>query len=155
MAQDGFSKRLKELMELEDLSNRALALQINVDRASIRLWLHGSYYPKYDALIKLATFFKIKIDNLLGLENQSKDVAELPLVEGEFCQDVQKQFFEQLTAYMKKERLSCYAVAKKVRIDQKAFTNWLKKGSMPETEKLINLSRAMGVSVDELLGRKV
>lgn len=49
---DEFSKRLKDLMEMEGLSNRALSMKINVDRASIRLWLSGRFYPRYDALIR-------------------------------------------------------------------------------------------------------
>ena len=56
---DEFSKRLKDLMEMEGLSNRALSMKINVGRASIRLWLSGRFYPRYDALIKLAAFFEV------------------------------------------------------------------------------------------------
>ncbi len=155
MYADAFSKRLKELMELEGLSKRALSLKIQVDRASVRLWLSGRFFPRYDALIKLATFFKVRIDSLLGLENSSKDVAELTVTEEEFMADVQRHFFEKITAYMAEQRWTKYAFAKRLNIDQKAFTNWLKRGSMPETATIIRLSLIMNVSIDELLGRKV
>lgn len=49
-----FSKRLKELMELEGFSIRALSLKIKVERRSIQLWLAGKFFPRYDALIKLS-----------------------------------------------------------------------------------------------------
>ena len=64
-----FSKRLKELMELEGLSVRALSLKINVERRSIRLWLAGKFFPRYDALIKLSVFFGVRIDYLLGRDD--------------------------------------------------------------------------------------
>ncbi len=155
MSSNGFSKRLKELMELEALSNRALSLKINVDRASIRLWLSGRFYPKYEALIKLATYFKIGIDSLIGIEEAEKDVEELTVVKGEFCKDVQGYFFHRITEYMEEYHLTKYALAKRLEIDQKAFTNWLVKGSMPETATIIRLSRIMNISIDGLLGRKV
>lgn len=47
---------LKELMELEGVSTRALSQKINVERKSIRLWLAGKFFPRYDALIKLSVF---------------------------------------------------------------------------------------------------
>ncbi len=155
MRLDEFSKRLKELMELEGVSKRALSIKIQVDRASIRLWLDGRFYPRYDALIRLAEFFKVRIDELIGLENPTKDVVELTPTEEKFCEDVQAHFFASVTAYMEKERLTRYAFAKKLNLDQKALTNWFKKGSMPETTTIIRLSYTMKVSIDELLGRKV
>ncbi len=155
MPLNGFSKRLKELMELEGLSNRALSLKINVDRASIRFWLSGRFYPKYDSLIKLASYFRIGIDSLMGLDEIEKDVEELTIVEGEFCENVQAHFFQKITEYMQERRLTKYALAKRLDIDQKAFTNWLKKGSMPGTATIMRLSRIMNASIDGLLGRKV
>lgn len=155
MSLNKFSKRLKELMELEPISNRALSLKINVDRASIRLWLNGRFFPNYDSLIKLATYFHIGIDSLIGLEEAEKDVEELTVVETEFCVDVQQHFFFMITVYMERQHLTKYAFAKNLEIDQKAFTNWLKKGSMPETATIIRLSRIMKISIDELLGRNL
>lgn len=62
-----FSKRLKELMELEGFSIRALSLKIKVERRSIQLWLAGKFFPRYDALIKLSIYFGV--DYLLGLDD--------------------------------------------------------------------------------------
>lgn len=64
-----FSKRLKELMELEGVSIRALSQKINVERKNIRLWLAGKFFPRYDALIKLSVFSGVRIDYLLGRDD--------------------------------------------------------------------------------------
>ncbi len=90
---DEFSKRLKHLMELEGISNRALSIKIDVDRASIRLWLSGKYYPRYDALIKLSAFFKVRIDSLVGLELMTEEEDISPL-EKDFKEKAQRNFFE-------------------------------------------------------------
>lgn len=66
-----FSKRLKELMELEGFSIRALSLKIKVERRSIQLWLAGKFFPRYDALIKLSIYFGVRIDYLLKLHIKS------------------------------------------------------------------------------------
>lgn len=72
---------LKELMELEGVSTRALSQKINVERKSIRLWLAGKFFPRYDALIKLSVFSGVRIDYLLGRDDtfilNSASVAQL------------------------------------------------------------------------------
>lgn len=147
---DEFSKRLKDLMEMEGLSNRALSMKINVDRASIRLWLSGRFYPRYDALIKLAAFFNVSIDYLIGLEN----VTDNNVRKAVSMEEVRKHFFLTLSRYMEEHHLTIYAMAKRIDIDQKAFTNWLTKGSMPETGMIIRLAKEMKIFVDDLLGWK-
>lgn len=148
---DKFSKRLKELMELEGLSKRALSLRLHVDRKSIRLWLNGVYFPRYDALIKLSLYFKVWINYLVGIDdhigNRFKDSGiELNAVPAYFCETLKK--------YMQEKRLTKYAVAKKIRTDQKTLTKWLTQGSMPETATVIKIAQWMNVSLDELLGRE-
>lgn len=148
---DEFSKRLKDLMEMEGLSNRALSMKINVDRASIRLWLSGRFYSRYDALIKLAAFFNVSIDYLIGLEN----VTDNNVRKAVSMEEVRKHFFLTLSRYMEENHLTIYAMAKRIDIDQKAFTNWLTKGSMPETGMIIRLAKEMKIFVDDLLGWEV
>ncbi len=151
MGLDKFSKHLKDLMEMDGLSKRALALKIDVDRASIRLWLSGRFYPRYDALIKLAQFFNVRIDGLIGLESLTEcttNAYERKLLS---IEEVQAQFFKRIQDYMFQYNLTRYALAKRINIDQKAFTNWLTKGSMPETATIIRLAEEMNISVEELL----
>lgn len=148
-----FSKRLKDLMELEGESNRSLSMKTNLDRKSIRCWLTGKFFPKYDALIKLATHFKVRVDYLIGLEEvlENEPYASdnaTPI------EEVPQRFLSLIKEYMEENHLTNYAMAKKLKMDQKAFTKWLKKGSMPETATLIKLVHATGISANTLLGRE-
>ncbi len=152
MSLEVFSARLKDLMELEGISKRTLSIKINVDRTSIRFWLKGRFYPRCDALIKLAAFFRVRIDSLLGLEAMVEGKEPERILEADFKKIAQEHFCEKVHEYMDKKHLTNYALAKNLHIDQKAFTNWFKKGSMPETATIIRLAKYMHGSVDELLG---
>lgn len=138
-------------MELEDCSIRALSLRIGVDRKSIRLWLKGHYYPKYDALIKLSFYFKVRIDYLVGLEDALEEgrptICNIPSIE-----EVQKHFSEKLSAFMCEKHFSRYKVAKEIGIDLKSMTKWLTSGSMPEVAKLMKLSQLMNCPIQRMLG---
>ena len=148
-----FSERLKELMDWEDVSITALSKAIDVERKSVRGWLQGKYFPRYDALMKLATYFHTSLDFLVGLEEQDSQ-GTLNLSVAVSTEEIQASFLEKLKLFMATERKTIYAVAKGVDMDQKCVKNWLVKGSMPDTLALIKLSRMMGCSLDSLLGRK-
>lgn len=55
---DTFSKRLNDLMTTENISRKKLCSKINVQRKSLYKWLNGINYPHYDALIRIADYFK-------------------------------------------------------------------------------------------------
>lgn len=145
-----FSKRLKELMELEGCSKRALANELGADRKSIRLWSGGAFYPKTEAMIKLSMHFKVSIDYLVGLEsvldNNFSSTGEIPI------ETIQKRFLETLSIYMREKNLTKYALSKKLKMDQKALTKWFTHGSMPEVATLIKLANLTDISINELLG---
>ena len=150
-----FSKRLKELMELEGLSVRALSLKINVERRSIRLWLAGKFFPRYDALIKLSVFFGVRIDYLLGRDDtliesdrKSIDIETIDL-------NIVPIVFSQKFSYiLRKYNLTRYAASKSLNVDSKAVSKWLTGKSLPETVNLIKLANLAEISVDELLGQE-
>ena len=78
-----FAQRLKELMELDGISQRSLAIKINVDTKCIRLWLKGIYFPKYNALIRLSEYFQVRIDYLIGLEDVIVEKKNKEIINGE------------------------------------------------------------------------
>lgn len=145
-----FSKRLKELMDSERISCRALAIKTDSQRESILNWLNGLYYPRYDALIRLADYFKVSCDYLLG---ESDDFS---IVDGDrqyAVEQAPKIFHGRMKTFMKKEGISMYRLAKNLEIGQSTLSKWINSGEMPEVPKLIKLSRVMDESVDYLLGR--
>ena len=65
---DNFQSRLKELRAEKNISQQKLAEQIGVTQKAIDFWEKGINEPKASYIIKLAKFFGVSADYLLGME---------------------------------------------------------------------------------------
>jgi len=63
-----FAERLVELRNQSDLSLRKLSSEIAIHHSTIANWERGFREPSFDTLIKLAEFFDVTADYLLGRE---------------------------------------------------------------------------------------
>lgn len=61
-----FGKILKALREDRDLKQEDIAKYMKVDRSTVGKWESGSSSPDYDKLIKLAEYFNVSVDYILG-----------------------------------------------------------------------------------------
>ena len=79
-----FSERLKDLMLIEGVSQHKLSSAANVQRKSVSNWLRGINYPRYDALIRVADYFRISTDYLIGINNTAEleKTQQTPLLQG-------------------------------------------------------------------------
>jgi len=71
-----FGKRLRDLREKNNLQQKELAKELNVLEATVSMWETGKRIPYSDMLIKIANYFKVSIDYLLGNEHNSKKQEE-------------------------------------------------------------------------------
>jgi len=62
-------KRIKELREERQLSQNKLAQVIGVSQKAIDYWERGVNEPKASYIIKLADYFGVSADYLLGRKN--------------------------------------------------------------------------------------
>jgi len=65
-----FVKRLADLMNEHNLIQTTLSQKTGIPRRSISNWFHGTKSPGADYLKILATYFKVSVDYLLGLEDE-------------------------------------------------------------------------------------
>ena len=65
-----FKERIKELRCEKNFSQAQLAKELNVSQRSISSWETGFRQPDYETLIKIAQYFSVTTDYLLGLEEQ-------------------------------------------------------------------------------------
>lgn len=63
-----FYKQLKEMRVEKGFSQRKLAIELEVTQACIAKWETGNREPSLDDLIKIAKYFNVTTDYLLGLE---------------------------------------------------------------------------------------
>ena len=64
-----FKERLTDLIAEKGLNNQKLSDATGIPRTSISNWLNGRRTVQIEALVKIALFFGVTTDYLLGLEN--------------------------------------------------------------------------------------
>lgn len=67
--ENNLQTRLKELRIEKNLSQQKLAQEIGVTQKAIDFWEKGINEPKASYIIKLAKFFNVSSDYILGIEN--------------------------------------------------------------------------------------
>ena len=65
-----YGERLKELRIAKGVSQKEIANAIGVDVSSISYWERDIYEPKANYIAKMARFFAVSADFLLGLEDE-------------------------------------------------------------------------------------
>ncbi len=65
---ENFAVRLKELRLERGLTQQKLASEIGVTQKAIDFWEMGTNEPKASYIIKLAKYFEVTADYLLGIE---------------------------------------------------------------------------------------
>lgn len=64
-----FASRLKDLRNDKKIGQNELAILLNLSNASISYWENARQEPSASAIYKLANFFNVSTDYLLGLED--------------------------------------------------------------------------------------
>ena len=64
-----FNIQLKEMREYLKLTQRQLSIELGVTQACIGKWETGDREPSLDDLIKIAKYFAVSTDYMLGLED--------------------------------------------------------------------------------------
>jgi len=75
-----FSENLTNLMANSDLSNKGLATIVGVSEEAVRKWKNGLTVPGIDKALKIAEYFGLSIDELLGKPINTERLIALPLV---------------------------------------------------------------------------
>lgn len=64
--------RLKELRKTRNISQQKLAMDLNINQNSISRYETGEREADYATLIRLADYFDVSLDYLLGRSNNPK-----------------------------------------------------------------------------------
>ncbi len=99
-----FKDRLKKLRKEKELTQKEIAKELDITQQQYAKWENGERNPNSETLEKLADYFKVTTDYLLGRTNynhyifQTEDVSELfaNKIYGMFTVQIIKQNFEEL-----------------------------------------------------------
>lgn len=69
-------QRIKIIREENQLSQIDFAKLFNVSNTTVSQWESGKRQPDYTALIKIADYFNVSVDYLLGRTNQRAEKTE-------------------------------------------------------------------------------
>ena len=64
-----FAERLKEMLEEKALNIKNFSVDIGIPKSTISDWLLLKRTPKIDNIPKIAIYFGVTVDYLLGLES--------------------------------------------------------------------------------------
>lgn len=70
-----FFDKYSELCRKKGKTPTGVAIELNVSRATVNYWKNGNV-PKQDTLIKIANYFGVSVDYLLGNETDFKSQTE-------------------------------------------------------------------------------
>ena len=91
-----FGNRLKQLRLTAHISQVTLAKRLNVTKSMVSAYENAVRMPSYDVLVKIAAFFNVSIDYMLGFDGRSQlDITGLS--------DAQIKIISQLISHFKSE----------------------------------------------------
>ncbi len=65
-----FHQRLRELIEENDITQRKLAADLNIAASTVSSYVQGVREPDFSILFRLADYFHVSTDYLLGYSSQ-------------------------------------------------------------------------------------
>ena len=70
-------ERILDLMKDRGMNGVQLASEIGIQKSSISEWKKGSYKPSTEAVVKIADYFGVTADYVLGRSEQKKEAGNL------------------------------------------------------------------------------
>ena len=96
------SENIYELRTARKLSQAELALKIRVSKSSISAYENGTRLPPYETLFKLAEFFHVSTDYLLGYSSKYMlDVSILTDIQRNALQEIVQIFYMQRKVFLR------------------------------------------------------
>ena len=157
-----FSERLKTLRKQRDISQAKVAEAVGLSIMQCRRYEAGTSEPTLSKLTKLADFFGVSIDYLIGrvdapLPLEDKESGETTTRRSTSCQPIDSNFMSLFSARLQKCRqekgLTQKQMAKIYGISERSWQAYEGGKHMPDAQGLMQLADFFGVSTDYLLGR--
>lgn len=138
-----FKERMLELVEDSGLKRKELCETIPLDAVALSKILNYGIVPRTRTLIKIADYFNVSFDYLLGKSDDDYfDKAANP-----------SNFAERFKMLKEEKGCTTYRICQVNHISDTYPSKWQKHGIIPDLEFLEILADYFDVSVDYLLGR--
>ena len=137
-----FHIRINELVAETDLKKADLAKAGNFDYRSLSNALVYGITPTTSTLIKMADYFNVSMDYLLGRTDKN-----------DYTESSNTTFQERFEKLCLEKGVTHYKVSQDCFFDKSNISRWLSKGYLPTLEILDMITKYFNVSIDYILGR--
>lgn len=136
MYTDNAIHKIIELLNEHNLNAHKFEVEAGLSNASVQAWKNGKSKPSAAALVKVANYFGVSVDYLLGRTNKKETFMD---------------FYERLKEICEARHTSLYALERATGMGKGSSVKW--KESFPKANTLKKIADQLDVSTDYLLGR--
>ena len=143
MGIENFPEILKELV-VENLANLTdVSEELECGESTLSRYATGRALPTLEMTVRLADYFGVTCDYLLGLDAENAYDSFSP------CPPFGKRFKEVLTYY----KVSRYRLVRTTGIAESVMRYWTQGTTTPSIANVVKIAEALGCTVDFLIGR--
>lgn len=145
-----FKDRLRKLRKSKGLSQYTLAEQLGLSRGQIGNYEQGSREPDYETLIKIADYFNVSVDYILGRTTELNPISTNPRWLDKFSKIIKSQRGQASTEFMPlliMQMAALYAISKGILLPDALSSVPLPQLTEEEKNHLVNeIDNAVGDS---------
>ncbi|EOV9528907.1 helix-turn-helix domain-containing protein [Bacillus cytotoxicus] len=102
-----FAKNLKKLRKSHGLTQQQLADRLNLSQSQIKNWETDRFQPDIETLVRIASFFNVTLDALVGCSNGFEDepiqevITEAQTTYGALDESQKERFCNQVLLFIR------------------------------------------------------
>lgn len=135
--------RLNELLTTDENKCYQIAEFLGCNETIVYDWRDEKTLPSFDNMIKLADYFSVSIDYILGRSDNDVECHTKELV----------PFSNQLKSILDYKHISKYRLFKDCKLSSSFKVRWFNQGVKPNISNLLKVADYLNISMDELMGR--
>ena len=144
MGLENFPEILKDLI-VENLANLTeVSDELGCGESTLSRYTTGKALPTLEMTVRLADYFSVTCDYLLGLDENNAASRFKP------CPPFQKRFEDVLKHF----HVSRYRLIQMTGIAESVMRYWVQGKTTPSIESVVKIAQALGCTVDYLIGRE-
>lgn len=142
-------KIISKLRGEKGLNQRELASHLGVSNGAIGMWETGKRQPDLETIKKMAIFFNVSTDYLLGVDSRGNlDYSNYQMDKSEFS----LEFKCRLKEFLKEREISDDDFSQLTGFHPEEVDEYLWGNKIPSIENLIKIAGSLHISTDYLLG---
>ena len=152
------SDRIKELRLSADMTQEEFGKKFGIVKSTVSLYESGKSTPNDELKKQICDYFNISVDYLLGVSDDKH--RNSPSDDKDFFfffffddKDLQEVFVSALKTALETQNMTVSELCEKTEIDVDTCNQYLTGEHAPTLEHLVELAKALDVSIDYLLGQ--